>query len=204
MGTIFRLKNNDVRSFGFSGRLCVAGSGNRTPPEAARVVINGEPFRLPPLFEMNEEEMFRSFRGVLAGMATATKMNTPAIEVFVEGVATPLTAQDIESWVAEYRDRHGLSQPKNRGEVAQEIERAMNRAEDPIERQRRLSKAEEQTALIKTVTAAVLAVLRPAPEPAPAAPVAAPRGRNDEAPEETPPAAPDAPAVPQGRARPRS
>jgi hypothetical protein len=194
---MFKLKNNDVRSFGFAGNLCVAGSGNVTPPDAAKQVVNGHPFRLPPLFELTEDEMFKSFRGVFAAMTTHTREGRPSIEVFVEGVATPLTVKDIEGWADDYRAQRGLARPKSRTEHAKEVEKAMARQEDPIELQRRLDKEEERTTLVRTVTEAVLAVLRPqAPSPAPLPAPTVPRGKNDEKPEETP-----AP-VPQ-RTRPR-
>lgn len=197
----FRLKNNTERSIGLAGRLCIAGSGNPTPPEAQKQIIDGQPFRLPPAFEMTEAEMFKSFRGVLPHMKQLTRGGRAEIEVFIDGVPHPLEVKDIEGWADDYRGRHNLPRPQSSDDHAREAEKAMNRREDPIERQRRLEKEQERTDLVKSVTAAVLAVLKPelsqapTPEAAPPAPPA--RGRNDEAPEL-------APAPPPQRARPRT
>lgn len=191
--TVFFLKNHDTRSYGFAGRLCIAGSGNPTPVEAAKQIVNGVPFRLPPLFEMSEAEMFRSFRGVMKTMAVPTRLGFPAVEVFVDGVTTPLSAKDLDGWAADYRARNGFEQPATSDEHIREVERAMNRREDPIERQLRLAKKEERDSLVKSVAEIVMQVMKPAQ--APTAPMAPVQGRNDEKPEDAPPA-------PQ-RARPR-
>jgi len=188
---MFKIRNNDTRSYGIAGRLCVAGSGCPTPPEAAKQIIDGQPFRLPPLFELTEDEMFKSYRGIIAVMKAHTRMGTPAIEVFVEGVPTPLAPKDIEGWLADHRSKKGLPEPRTTAQHTAEAERAMARPEDPIEVQQRLAKEQERNDLVKAVAATVAEILRP--HVAQAAPDAAPRGRNDEKPE----------TEQAGRARPR-
>jgi hypothetical protein len=189
--TKFKLKNNDIRSYGFAGKLCIAGSGNPTPPEAAKQIVDGAPFRLPPLFEMTEAEMFKSFEGVIEAMKTSTRGGRSAIEVFIDGVTTPLTVENIKEWAADYRGRLQMPEPKNHMERTREKERAMNRPEDAIERIQRTAKEEERSALVRAVAETVLEVMDRREKAA--APPAAPRSRNDEKPEDL-----------QGRARPRT
>ncbi len=183
---IFRLKNNTLRSFGFANRLCIAGSGNPTPPEAAKQLTpDGIPFRLPPMFEMSETEMFRSFRGVQHAMNEYGSHGKAAIEVFVDGVRTPLTVAELDEWAADYRTRHNLREPKNRQDHHAEIEKAMNRPEDIFERQARLEKDQDRKDLVTLVAATVVEILKA-------------NGL-------TPPTATSTPpAQPQGRARPRN
>jgi hypothetical protein len=201
MAEKFKLKNNDIRSYGFAGKTCIAGSGCPTPPEAAKQVIDGHPFSLPPLFELNEGEMFKSYRGVIAAMQEVVRTSgKPTIEVFVDGVATPLTVEQIKDWAAEHRKEKGWPEPTTREQHAREMERAMDRPEDPLERQVRLEREASEARLARTVANAMMEAFKRGGGALPTPPSEPGQGRNDEL-DETVTVPPD--GKPQGRARPR-
>jgi hypothetical protein len=131
----------------------------------------------------------------------------PVLEVFVDGVATPLTVQQIKDWASEYRAVKGWPEPTTREQHAREVERAMDRPEDPLERQVRLEREASEARLARTVANAMIEAFKAQQLGPVSAPTSEPvRGRNDEKPESfytgTPEPTPPAPAG-QGRARQR-
>lgn len=144
---VFNLKNNDIRSFGFAGRLCVAGTGNPTPPEARAAGVN-----FPARFELTEDEMFRSYRGVTAAMKQRTRLNLQVIEVSLPGVDN-LSVSDLEGWAQEHRKNKGWKEPVSHEDHGKEIERAANRPEDPIEIAQRNREDERDQRMMKTLLA---------------------------------------------------
>jgi len=172
---MFKLKNNAVRSYGFAGRICEAGAGCTTPEEVAKAVS----FRFKPVFEMSEEDMFKSWRGVIAAMKTRNPDGTHAIEVLIDGGPKEgLTPEDLKHWADEHREKLGWAKPTSLVEHGAELERVMDRPEDPLEVGVRNRQDERDKRLVEMVMKAVRGT--PAPEPAPPPP----RGRNDEKPEE--------------------
>lgn len=156
--TVFKLRNNAVRSFGFAQKVCVAGAGCPTPPAAAK-----QGFEFTPLFALTETEMFQSFRGVLAAMAEHTAQGKPAIEVFVSGVKEPISITDLTNWADEHRKAKKWSAPKTVREHGAEVERAMNRPEDPLEVNMRQASEQRDARLIETVLKAIRADREAAP-----------------------------------------
>lgn len=149
--TTFRLKNNDLRGYQFAGRLCIAGTGNPTPPEAMKMNR-----MLPAAFFMTEEEMFRSYRGITSAMRTRTREGNQAIQVFLEG-NIEMTAEDLEAFAKDIRKRNNWAEPKTRAEITAEVERAMNRPDDPVELAAKRAKTEEGERLATAVTKALAA-----------------------------------------------
>lgn len=159
----FNLVNNSVRSYGFAGRLCVAGAGCPTPPKAAETG-----FKLDPRFPMSESEMFKSFRGVLDTMKTVTPQGVPAIQVFIDGVKDPLSEQDLLAWAEEQRKERGWASPGTRQDHAVEVERAMDRPEDPLETLAKQGQDERDARLVRLVISALRAERDAAAPPPPA------------------------------------
>lgn len=146
--TKFRLRNNSLRSYGIAGKLCVAGCGNPTPPEAAK-----HGFAHQPMMELSAAEMFKSYRGIVAVMKQPTGTGKAAVEVLVDGVRDPLTPADLESWAAEYRTGLGWKTPATKADHAEEVERAMNRPEDPLEATVRREAEKRDAKLVETIVA---------------------------------------------------
>ena len=95
---------------------------------------------MPALYPLTEMQMFRSHRGVIAAMKMRCPNGEMAIDVLPDGVEPAMTVAQLESAMDEYRVSKGYAKPTKPEEHVAEIEKAMNRPEDPIERVQRLER----------------------------------------------------------------
>lgn len=148
--TVYKLRNNSMHPHAFAAGLCVSGAGCPPNPEWQQVMqATGK--GMPPLYEMSELQMFRSHRGVLAAMKVRTLRGQPEIEVLADGIGEPLTEKQLNAAMDEYREKHGHPKPDTKEAHVAEMERSMNRPEDPIEKAQRLEREKRDERLFEMV-----------------------------------------------------
>lgn len=142
----YKIRNNNVRDLGFAGKICRAGAGCVTPEVLAKT---GRSFE--PLFTLTTKEMFKSYRGVVPAMDNRLPNGNMEIDVLADGVEPKLTSEALRAAMDEYRATLGSKKPTNRDELVAELEIAMERPEDPMERHHRIREERQTSTMLKMV-----------------------------------------------------
>lgn len=150
--TTYKLRNNSVRGIGLCGRVCQPFAGVMPPKQ---FVPLGTTQQLFPFFTMTEEEMFRGYRGVVPHMTARVMYNGISgemeLDVLADGVEPKLTVDALKRAMDEYRDKHGHKKPERPEDVTAELERAMNRPEDPVEKSARVERERRDHSMVKAM-----------------------------------------------------